>query len=103
MNIIGIATIALIICGALLSPFVLFWSAYCLSRSHRRGEGAFILVLGVLVAGLLVLIGELTAPPQSPGLLRFQALVIIAGFFSLGAVVGKTLHLIVSRWRRSST
>ncbi|MBX3733710.1 MAG: hypothetical protein KF791_14085 [Verrucomicrobiae bacterium] len=99
MNILGIAAITLIAGGALLSPFVLFWSVYCLARSSRRMEGVFILAVGLIVAGVLVLVGALTAPTDSPGHFRFQALVIVAGFFSFGAVAGKALHLIASRWR----
>jgi hypothetical protein len=98
MNILGIAVILLIAGGALLSPFVLFWSAYCLTRSSRRMEGVFILAVGLIVVGVLVLVGALTAPPDSPGLFRFQAVVIIAGFFSFGAIAGKALHLAASRW-----
>jgi uncharacterized membrane protein YedE/YeeE len=101
MNIIGLATILLIVCGAVLSPFVLLWAAYCLARRSRRMEGAIILALGLFVAGLLVLVGELSAPPHSPGIFRFQAFVIIAGFFTFGAVLGKALHFAGSRYRSS--
>ena len=97
MNIFGLAAILLIVVGALLSPFVLAWAAYCLTRSSHRVEGATILATGLLVAGSIVLVSALNAPPNAPGLFRVQALVIIAGYFGFGAVLGKALHFIVSR------
>jgi hypothetical protein len=103
MNIIGLATILLIVCGAALSPLVLLWAAYCLMHRTRRVEGTVILIFGALVVSLLLFVGALTAPPHSPGLLRFQAFVIIAGFFTFGAVLGKALHLAGLHFRRFTT
>ena len=58
------------------------------------------MALGGLVICLLLLIGALTASPHLPRLFRFEALHIIAGFFSFGAVFGKALHCVLSRRRR---
>src|SRR5437764_14249817 len=93
MNAIGLATIALILCGVVLSPLLLLRGVHCLARRERRAEGASILGFGILTAALLLIAGALTAPPDSPGIFRFQALVIVAGAFGLGASVGKSLHL----------
>ena len=93
MNAIGLATIAVILCGGLLSPVLLLWGGYCLTRQHRRAEGFSILGFGILTAAFLIVAGALTAPPDSPGLFRVQALIIVAGAFGLGAAAGKALHL----------
>jgi hypothetical protein len=65
-------------------------------------EGLSILGFGVLAAGALLVASFLTAPPESPGLLRFQALEVIAAFFALGATAGKGLHIVASWLRRPS-
>ena len=99
MNALTLAAIALLVCGALSSPLLLAWGGYCLTRPGRRGEGASILGFGVLAAGVILIAGFITAPPGSPGIFRFQALVIVAGVFALGAAAGKAVHLAAS-WRR---
>jgi hypothetical protein len=100
MNIIGLATILLIVCGALLSPVLLLWGGYCLTHRTRRVEGILILTFGALgIAPLLALCVLTNSPPHSPGLFRFQALLIFAGFFGLGAAVGKAFHLAGSWWK----
>jgi flagellar motor component MotA len=56
---------------------------------------------GVFVAAALIVVGFLTAPPDSPGIFRLQALIIIAGAFAIGAVAGKGLHVVAS-WKRQT-
>ncbi len=101
MNAVGLVTIAAVVCGAVSSPLLLAWGTYCLTRRDRRAEGVSILGFGVLAAASLLIAGFLTAPPDSPGIFRFQALVIVAGVFAVGAAVGKVLHLAASWWRRT--
>ena len=95
----ALAAIAVLVCGAISSPLLLAWGGYCLIRPGHRAEGASILGFGVLAASALLIAGFITAPPGSPGIFRFQALVIIAGVFALGAATGKVVHLARS-WRR---
>jgi hypothetical protein len=101
VNGLALASIAVILCGAVASPLLLAWVIYCLTRRARRVEGLSIFGVGVLAAGGLLIAGFLTAPPGSPGIFRFQALIIIAGAFSLGAAAGKALHLAASWSRRA--
>jgi hypothetical protein len=99
VNLLALGAIAVITLGALSSPMLLAWGSYCLTRPSRRAEGASILGFGVLAAGALLIAGSLTAPSGSPGLFRFQALVIVSGVFALGAAAGKVFHLMAA-WRR---
>jgi len=101
VNALALATIAVLVCGALSSPLLLAWGGYCLARPGRRAEGATILGVGVLAAGVLLIASFLTTPAGSPGLLRLQALVIVAGVFALGAAAGKVIHLAASWHRRA--
>jgi hypothetical protein len=95
-----IPVIALLVCGALSSPLLLAWGIYCLFRPGRRAEGASVLGFGALTAIVLLIAGFLSAPPDSPGIFRFQALVIITGVFALGGAAGKVLHVVASGRRR---
>jgi hypothetical protein len=99
VNLAALGVIAVITLDALSSPLWLAWSGYCLARPGRRREGAIVLGSGVLAAGALLIAGSITAPPGSPGLFRFQALVIVSGVFALGATAGKALHLVAFWWR----
>lgn len=99
MNLAALMIAAVIILGALLSPLMLVWAIYCLRRPDRRAEGASTLVAGALAAAAIVVIGAMTAPPGSAGVLRPQALVVIAGIFGLGAAGGEVLHVILHGWR----
>jgi hypothetical protein len=66
MNVVGLATIAALFCGALASPALLAWSIYCLTRRNRRGEGLAVIGAGVFLATSLIVVGFLTAPRDSP-------------------------------------
>ena len=89
---LGIVAAVAILCGALMGPLLLLWGGYCLTRPDRRGEGLSILGFGTLAVLCLLVIGTLTAPADSPGIFRLQALVILSGVFTLGAIVGKALY-----------
>jgi hypothetical protein len=101
VNLPALGAIAVLTLGALSSPLLLVWASYCLARPERRMEGASILGFGVLAAGTLLIVGFLTAPPESPGLFRFQAITIVSGVFTLGAAAGKVIHFAASRRQRA--
>lgn|SRR5262245_34286756 len=105
MNLPALLAVALFAIGALSSPLLLAWGGYCLTRADRRAEGLSILGFGALAAGVLLIAGFLTAPPDSPGIFRFQAVVTICGVFALGATGGEVIHFLASRLhaRRPST
>ena len=98
MNLVGLATIAVVLCGALTSPLLLAWGIYCLARRKRRTEGVALLGSGILLASCLLVAGYMTAPTGSPGIFRLQALVIVAGVFAIGAATGKAVHFVASKW-----
>lgn len=60
-------------------------------------EGLLIIGSGALLALCLVVVGYWTAPPDSLGIFRLQAVVILAGIFAIGATVGKAIYLVASR------
>ena len=101
MNVIGLATIAVLLCSALASPLLLTWGIYCISRRNRRTEGVVVLGSGILLASCLLVVGYLTAPKGSPGIFRLQAVVIAAGVFAVGAAAGKVLHFVMSWWQNT--
>jgi hypothetical protein len=92
VNLLALGAMGLIALGALSSPFLLVWGAYCFTRPSRRAEGVSILAGGALAAGAVLIVGFLSAPPGSPGLFRVQALVALSGYFAVGAAAGKVLH-----------
>ncbi len=97
MNIVGLATTAALLCGALVSPLFLAWGVRCCLRRERRREGLLVMGTGVFLSLCLVVVGYWTAPPDSPGIFRLQAIVILAGVFVIGATIGKAIHLVASR------
>jgi hypothetical protein len=90
-------TIAVIIVGMVCTPFLFLWGVWCLMRQSRRAEGTMIVGFGLLAPLCVLLISVLLSHRVSPGLFRIQALINLAGFFGLGAIVGKVIHLAFHR------
>ncbi len=70
------------------------------AREHRS-EGLTILTCGTVVASGIIIAGWFTAPANAPGLLRFQALLMIAGYFGFGEIIGLWLWRASRTWRKA--
>lgn len=93
MNLIGLAAISAILCGVAMSPVLLLWGGYCLTRRYRRNEGISILGFGILS---MLVAGFLTGSRNSLGIFRRQAIMILADVFTAGGIAGKMFHVAVS-------
>jgi hypothetical protein len=98
MNIVALGSIALIGCGLICSPFLLFWAFYCLTRTGHRIEGLLILSFGAMATALIAALLVATAPPNKPAINSLQALIILPGCFGIGAATAKGLHFGASYW-----
>jgi hypothetical protein len=97
-----ITVIVLILIGVVASPFLIIRAVHSLHVPERRNEGLTILGCGAIVVSSIEIIGWLTASPNDLGLFRFQALLMLAGYFGLGAVAGLWLWRVSRTWRKDA-